>query len=204
MVLSDRDIRVAMRRGDIVVEPFHERFLQAASVDLHLDRHFLVFDSARFDVIDPKKPMEDLMVPITVNGDDAFVLQPGHFALGLIYEKTGVGNSHVARLEGKSSVGRFGVTAHITAGFLDPGNLLKMTLELHNTAPLPVRLYPGMPIAQMAFEELSSPCERPYGHIAVSKYTGDVLPVASKMHLNFSNGMALDLAAENRISLQRG
>ncbi len=46
---------------------------------------------------------------------------------------------------------------------LDPGNKLRLTLELVNTSPLPIKIYEGMKIAQLAFEELDSNCERPYG-----------------------------------------
>ncbi len=185
MILSDKDIKDAMKRGDIFVDPFDEKFLQPASVDLHLDKHFLVFDSSQNYVIDPKKPIDPLMKEITIDEDRPFVLHPGEFALGLIYETTGVSPRFVGRLEGKSSVGRMGLLIHITAGFLDPGNSLKMTLELHNTANMPVLLYYKMPIAQMAFEELMSECERPYSKQLNCKYVGDIKPKASQMWKNF-------------------
>jgi len=189
MILSDHDIRIAMDKGEITVEPYEEKFLQPASIDLHLDRHFLVFDTTRHYVIDPKKPMDDIMKEIIINDDEPFVLHPGEFALGMIYEKTGVAAHMVGRLEGKSSVGRMGLLIHVTAGFLDPGNDLKMTLELHNTANMPILLYYKMPIAQMAFERLSSPSDRPYtkDHASSlnSKYVGDMKPRASQMYKNF-------------------
>jgi dCTP deaminase len=78
-----------------------------------------------------------------------------------------------------------GLLIHITAGFLDPGNSLKMTLELHNTATMPILLYYKMPIAQMAFEELTSECLHPYGSFGTSKYVGDLKPKASQMWRNF-------------------
>jgi deoxycytidine triphosphate deaminase len=88
------------------------------------------------------------MKKISITDEKPFVLHPGEFALGLILEETGVSNQFVGRLEGKSSVGRLGLLIHVTAGFLDPGNSLKMTLELHNTANMPILLYYKMPIAQ--------------------------------------------------------
>ena len=185
MILSDRDIKLALKQGKISIDPFEEKYLQPASVDLHLDRHFLVFDTVKNYVIDPKKPMDEMMKEVMIGEDEPFVLHPGEFALGLIYEKTGVDNSMVGRLEGKSSVGRMGLLIHITAGFLDPGNDLKMTLELHNTATMPILLYYKMPIAQMAFEELTSECEKPYGSGGNSKYVGDLKPKASQMWKNF-------------------
>jgi dCTP deaminase len=185
MILSDKNIKEALARGDITISPFDEKYLQPASVDLHLDKHFLIFDTKSNYVIDPKKPMDDMMKEIMVDDDRPFVLHPGEFALGLIYETTGVSSKYVGRLEGKSSVGRMGMLIHVTAGFLDPGNSLKMTLELHNTANMPILLYYKMPIAQMAFEELSSECQKPYSKEMGSKYVGDTKPRASQIWKNF-------------------
>lgn len=185
MILSDRDIKIALKNKDIIIDPFDIKYIQPASIDLHLDNHFLIFDSSRNYVIDPKKPMDDMMREVVIDENTPFVLHPGEFALGLIYETTGVSEKYVGRLEGKSSVGRMGLLIHITAGFLDPGNSLKMTLELHNTANLPILLYYKMPIAQMAFEELSSKCEKSYSKANGSKYVGDTKPRASQMWKNF-------------------
>lgn len=188
MILSDRDIRRAIESGHISISDFDEKNLQPASYDLHLDKHFLVFDTKKNSVIDPKKPVDDMMRPIDITEEKPFVLHPGEFALGLILEETGVGDDYVGRLEGKSSVGRLGVLIHVTAGFLDPGNKLKMTLELHNTAEIPILLHYKMPIAQIAFEKISSAAEKPYGSSKLtSKYTGDTKPVASKMWKNFNS-----------------
>lgn len=187
MILSDRDIRRALKSGDISVSPYEEKNLQPASYDLHLDKYFLVFDTKKNSVIDPKKPIDEMMRSIEITKDEPFVLHPGEFALGLIMEETGVGDDYVGRLEGKSSVGRLGVLIHVTAGFLDPGNKLKMTLELHNTAEIPILLHYKMPIAQIAFEKISSAAEKPYGsNKLTSKYLGDVKPVASQMWKNFN------------------
>lgn len=177
-----------MDEGKITVTPFNKRVLQPASVDLHLDKHFLVYDTDRHIVIDPKKPVDKMMQEVTIKKNTPFVLHPGAFALGLIYETTGVSSEYVGRLEGKSSVGRLGVLIHVTAGFLDPGNSLKMTLELHNTANMPVLLYYKMPIAQMAFEKISSKCKNPYSRKRSGKYVGDIKPRASQMWKNYRNG----------------
>lgn len=186
MVLSDKDILKELESGNVIVKPFDKNYLQPASVDLHLDKDFLVFNTLKNFVIDVKKPAENLMDKVIIGEDDAFILHPGEFALGLIMEETGVSDKLVARLEGKSSLGRIGLIIHTTAGFLDPGNSLKMTLELFNAGPLPIKLYYKMPIAQMAFEYLSSPCEKPYGSKGLnSKYHGSQVVEASKMCKNF-------------------
>ncbi len=186
MILSDRDIIKEIKAGEITLKPFKREYVQPASVDIHLDRHFLIYDTTKNFVIDTKKPVQGLMKPIEITKNEPFILHPQEFALGLIYEETGVSDKLVGRLEGKSSLGRLGLIIHTTAGYLDPGNSLKMTLELYNAGKIPIKLYYKMPIAQMAFEYLSSPCERPYGSKGLnSKYKGDTKPVASKMHLNF-------------------
>jgi dCTP deaminase len=185
MILSDRDIKKALQNKDISIDPFNEKYLQPASVDLHLDKHFLVYDIYKNFVIDPKKPVDEMMREVTIDEEKPFILHPNSFALGMIYEITGVSPEYVGRLEGKSSIGRLGLLIHVTAGFLDPGNTLKMTLELHNTADLPILLYYKMPIAQMAFEKISSPAERPYSKEIGSKYYGDMHPKASQMWKNF-------------------
>ena len=187
MILSDRDIIKEIKSGEITMKPFKKEYVQPASVDLHLDRHFLVFDTTKNFVIDPKSPSKNLMKPVEIEGETPFILHPQEFALGLIFEETGVSDKLVGRLEGKSSLGRLGLIIHTTAGYLDPGNSLKMTLELYNAGRLPIKLYYKMPIGQMAFEYLSSPCDKPYGSKELhSKYYGDKKPVASKMHLNFA------------------
>ena len=185
MILSDRDIKKALKSGEIEIDPFDPGSLQPASVDIHLDKHFLVYDTNGNAIIDPKKPVDKMMRSIEISDAEPFVLHPGKFALGMVYEKTGVSELYAGRLEGKSSIGRLGLLIHVTAGFLDPGNCLKMTLELHNTAELPILLYYKMPIAQIAFERLSSKCSRPYSKKHGGKYVGDMKPRASQMWKNF-------------------
>jgi len=186
MILSDRDIKREIKEGGIFIAPFNEACVQPASIDLHLGRHFLVFNTSENFVIDVKEPTDNLMRELSIDGDTPFILHPKEFALGMIAEEIGVSNKIVGRLEGKSSLGRLGLVIHTTAGYLDPGNRLKMTLELFNAGTLPIKLYTNMPIGQMAFEYLASPCEKPYGTDSLhSKYYHDDKPVASKMYLNF-------------------
>lgn len=187
MILSDRDIKIAIKSGKITVKPFVSKHMQPASIDLRLDKYFKIFNIAEHHVVDVREPADNLMRDVEITSKRPFILHPSEFALGLIYEETGVASDHVGRLEGKSSLGRLGLIVHTTAGYLDPGNSLKMTLELFNAGRLPIKLYYKMPIAQMAFEQLSSPCERPYGSEGLnSKYFGDKDVQVSKMHKNFS------------------
>lgn len=186
MILSDRDIKKAIAKNRITIEPYDEKYVQPASIDLHLDKQFLIFKNSHHAYIDVKEPIDDMMEKVTIDEERAFILHPGEFALGLTLETIGVADDMVGRLEGKSSLGRIGVIIHATAGYLDPGNKLQMTLELHNIGNLPVKLYYKMPIAQMAFTPLSSPAEIPYGSKEIgSKYYGAHEPQASQMYKNF-------------------
>jgi dCTP deaminase len=186
MVLSDGQIKEKINSGRIVIEPFDESCIQPASYDLHLAHQFKIYRSHANEIIDPRCGVDGMMEDIVLGDGESFILHPGSFALGLIDEKTGVDSKHIGRLEGKSSLARLGLIIHTTAGYLDPGNNLRLTLELFNASPLPIKLYPGMKIAQIAFEEMSRACERPYGSPGLgSKYYGDESITESKMHLNF-------------------
>lgn len=187
MILSDKDIKKHLVEGKITIDPFFPECVQPASIDLHLDKTFLIFDTVNHHIIDVKEPVENLMRRVEIDDAKPFILHPGEFALGATFEEVGVGDDVVGRLEGKSSLGRLGIIIHATAGYLDPGNRLKLTLELSNIGSLPVKLYYKMPIAQMSFSPLSSAAERTYGTKALgSKYFGAKEPQASQMWKNFS------------------
>ncbi len=186
MILSDRDIKKALKEKRITVDPLFPHAVKPASVDLHLGPDFLIFRTKEHIYIDPKEPIDDAMEAVTINAKRQFVIHPGEFALGMTYETIGVADDMVGRLEGKSSLGRIGLIIHATAGYLDPGNKLKMTLELHNISGLPIKLYYKMPIAQMSFTPLSSRAEHPYGKKRLgSKYFGAMKPQASQYWKNF-------------------
>jgi dCTP deaminase len=187
MILSDRTIKAKLKSKEIVIEPFSEEFLQPASYDLHLDRFFLVFNKGSIGIIDVKDKPKNLMREIEADEKEGFVIHPDEFVLANAKEITGVDSKHVGRLEGKSSLGRLGLMVHATAGFLDPGNTLRLTLELVNVSPIPIKIYPGMKIAQIAFEALDRECERPYGSKDLnSKYVGDLKVKGSEIWRNFN------------------
>jgi dCTP deaminase len=186
MILSDRDIKGAIADGRVGIEPFDPDDLQPSSVDLHVDRFFRTFHNARYPYIDVKKPMEDLTELVEVAEGEAFILHPGEFVLGSTREYVRLPDDLVARLEGKSSLGRLGLLIHSTAGYVDPGFEGHLTLELSNVANLPITIYPGMKIGQISFFSLSSAAENPYGSGAVgSKYQGQRGPTPSRYHKNF-------------------
>ena len=188
MVLSDRSIRQEIEDGRIVIDPYEERLIQPSSVDVRVDRRFRVFRNSLYPYIDVRQPMDDLTEPVEVDGDEPFILHPGEFVLGQTLERVTLPDDLVARLEGKSSLGRLGLLIHSTAGFIDPGFGGNITLELSNVANLPITIYRGMPIGQISFMRMDQAVESPYGADRnASKYQGQGEPTPSRYYLNFQD-----------------
>jgi dCTP deaminase len=187
MVLSDRTIRRLLEEGRIGIDPFDDELVQPSSVDVRVDRYFRVFRNSRYPYIDVKEPMEDLTELVEVSDDEQpFILHPGEFVLGSTLERITLPDDLVARLEGKSSLGRLGLLIHSTAGFIDPGWDGHVTLELSNVANLPITIYTGMKIGQLSFVQLTEAAESPYGSAAIgSKYQGQAGPTPSRYWQNF-------------------
>jgi len=188
VVLSDKSIREELESGRIVIEPIQEGAVQPSSVDLRVDRLFRVFRNDTTPYIDPKQPQEDLTELVEVAEDGAFILHPGEFVLGSTLERVALADDLVARLEGKSSLGRLGLLIHSTAGFVDASWDGHLTLELSNVANLPIAIYPGMKIGQISFLRMTSAAESPYGSKETgSKYQGQQGPTPSRYYLNFED-----------------
>jgi dCTP deaminase len=188
MVLSDRTIRRLVDEGKIGVEPFDPGLMQPSSLDVRVDRFFRVFRNSRYPYIDVKTEQEELTELVEVPLEEAFILHPGEFVLGSTLERITLPDDLVARLEGKSSLGRLGLLIHSTAGFIDPGWDGHVTLELSNVANLPITIYPGMKIGQLSFVQLSEPAEHPYGSAGIgSKYQGQRGPTPSRYWQNFDS-----------------
>jgi dCTP deaminase len=186
MVLSDRTIRRLLEDGQIGIDPFDDELVQPSSVDVRVDRFFRVFRNSRYPFIDVKEPMDDLTELVEIDDSEPFILHPGEFVLGSTLERITLPDDLVARLEGKSSLGRLGLLIHSTAGFIDPGWDGHVTLELSNVANLPITIYVGMKIGQLSFVQLSEPAERPYGAAGIgSKYQGQAGPTPSRYWRNF-------------------
>jgi dCTP deaminase len=187
MVLSDKSIKEALDSGRIVIDPLGDQCIQPSSVDLHVDQLFRVFRNHTRRVIDVRENLEDLTELVDVGPDGPLILHPGEFLLGSTVERVALANDIVARLEGKSSLGRLGLLIHSTAGFVDAGWDGHLTLELSNVANLPITLYPGMKIGQISFLEMTTPAERPYGASGLgSKYRGQRGPTPSRYWENFN------------------
>ena len=186
MVLSDGAIRRLIDAGRIGIDPFDADLMQPSSLDVRADRYFRVFRNSRYPYIDVTRAQEDLTELVEVNDSEPFILHPGEFVLGSTLERVTLPDDLVARLEGKSSLGRLGLLIHSTAGFIDPGWDGHVTLELSNVANLPITIYYGMKIGQVSFVQLSEPAETPYGADAIgSKYQGQRGPTPSRYWKNF-------------------
>jgi dCTP deaminase len=188
MVLSDRAIRRLIEAGRIGLDPYDPALMQPSSLDVRVDRLFRVFRNSRYPYIDVKTEQEELTELVEVVDGEPFILHPGEFVLGSTLERVTLPDDLVARLEGKSSLGRLGLLIHSTAGFIDPGFDGHVTLELSNVANLPITIYPGMKIGQLSFVQMSEPAETPYGAGALgSKYQGQRGPTPSRYWQNFAD-----------------
>jgi dCTP deaminase len=183
MVLSDRDILIALDSGRIKIdpEPDLEKQLGSVSVDFRLGTTFMVFEHSRHSFIDPRQPQSigDAMRTIEVGEDEPFIMQPGDFALASTIESLELPDDLLGRLEGRSSIARLGITVHSTAAVFEPGWVGTATMELSNLGRMAVALYPGMRICAFSFETLSSPVRTPYRQKLHAKYAGQRTPRAS-------------------------
>lgn len=184
-VLSDRDILKALDSGRIRIDPLPDldKQLGSISVDFRLGTTFMVFEHSRFSFIDPRSSQSigDAMRTIEVADGEAFIMQPGDFALASTMESLELADDLLGRLEGRSSIARLGITVHSTAALFEPGWIGTATMELSNLGRMAVALYPGMRVCAFSFEEVSSPVRTPYRDKIGNKYAGQLTPKASQL-----------------------
>jgi dCTP deaminase len=187
MILSDRDIKDYLKRGTISITPKPDLDVQlgACSIDLRLGDTFRIFEHSKFACIDPHDPDEakELTTEITVKEGEPFILQPSDFVLATTIESFSLPDDLVARLEGRSSLGRLGIVVHSTASVFEPGWRGKVVMELGNMGRMPVMLYPGMRVCALTFEQLSCAAQVPYNKKKNAKYVNQNEPLASKIAL---------------------
>jgi dCTP deaminase len=185
MIYSDRDIKRLLSEGKISITPPPDLATQlgSCSLDLRLSAEFSVFEYNRHPYIDVRDAAQarDIMKTLTVEDDQPFVLHPNSFVLAITMESVELPDDIVARLEGRSSLGRLGIIVHATASVIDPGWRGRIVLELANHGQMPVALYPGMRVCSITFEPLSSPVETPYWKKAEAKYKNQQTPLGSKI-----------------------
>lgn len=187
MILSDRDIKAKILDGSIGVtspENDHMQNIHASSMDFRLGRFFKLYKHTEQAILDPSRPETFENVTQLIELKDPkqpFIVQPHEFVLGVTMERIKLPDDMVARVEGRSSLGRLGIIVHSTAGYVDPGFEGTITLEITNINRMPVALYPGMRVCQLAFETMTSPAEVPYYKKPHSKYQGQSLPEESRI-----------------------
>ncbi len=183
MVLSDRDIKAALKSKKIVITPTPDfAHLGTCSIDLRLGNVFRVFNHSEHAFLDPSKKdySNEITKKVTVAAPGHFVMQPGDFVLAVTLERVRIPDNMMGRLEGRSSLGRLGIVVHSTASIFDAGWDGKCVLELGNLGRMAVKLTPGMRICAMSFEELSSTVDVPYAKKKGAKYVIQKEPGESK------------------------
>ncbi len=161
MYLSDKDIKKALIKGDILIRDFDEDRLQPASYDIMLGNKFIVSNTESTMAIDPVKKIFPVTKEIIIPEDGLFVLHPGISILGTSVDYFG-SEKYLIHLSGKSSLARLGLIIHNTAGIINPGHFLNITFELCNLNHLPIILRPQMRIGQILFSQLSSTPQKDY------------------------------------------
>jgi dCTP deaminase len=174
MILSDRDIKAALRSRDIVIKPKPnlKEQLGSSSLDLRLGYTFRYFKHRKQAFVDPFDPKttEGMTEEVIISKREPYVIHPNEFVLASTLEWVEWNDSLAARVDGRSSLGRLGLVIHSTAGHIDAGWRGALTLELRNIGMAPILLYPKMRICQLIFETLSSPAEQPYYKKPHAKY----------------------------------
>ena len=177
MILTDTQILAEMKRGHIVVKPFHRTYLGSNSYDVHLGEWLALYNDEILDARVHNK-VHYFRIP-----KEGLILVPSKLYLGVTQEYTET-HRHVPFLEGKSSIGRLGIDIHATAGKGDIGFCNSWTLEI--SVRQPVRIYAGMPIGQLIYFEVNGVVATPYNKKKSAKYNKKTgRPVESMMWKNF-------------------
>jgi dCTP deaminase len=192
-MLSDveilRRINEPSPRGIVITPLISSRQIGSASVDLRLGFHFKILRNVQAAALDPvgqdanqlARDVERYTHDVKLPCGEPFYLHPGQFALGTTLEYVSLPADVAASLDGRSSLGRLGITVHSTAGFIDPGFSGRITYEMQNEGSAPVALYPGMRVAQLCFFHLSPPACMPYGR-EKSKYKQQLTTTSSRWY----------------------
>lgn len=172
MILPDHEIKKFLKEGKIVVEPLKdpEVQIQPSGIDLSLGNEFRIFKTAGIPYIDTRSLPENYTEKVHVDEGKPFIIHPGEFVLGSIREFVRLPADIVGSVDGRSSLGRLGITVHTTSSSVNPGWEGYLVLEMANVGKVAVALYPGMRICKITFHKLSSPAERPYNLRGDAKY----------------------------------
>ena len=164
------------KHGAELISPFEPKNIQPNGLDLRLGE--LIIDYNNLGKIDSKRNIPSGKT-IRMSSFEGFVLKPHSFYLGTTVEKVKIPSEYIGRVEGRSSMGRLGVTVHVTAGFIDTGFEGHITLELANLSGNEVVIYPNQRICQLIFESVASG-----GKLYDGKYNGQIHPQPSLMNVD--------------------
>ncbi|MCI8843014.1 MAG: dCTP deaminase [Oscillospiraceae bacterium] len=176
MLLSGSEIKRQMALGNLVIDPFSEEQLNPNSYNLTLDREMQLYTAACLDV-KQKNATRTILIP-----EEGIVLEPFELYLVRSREYTET-HGFVPMVQGRSSLGRLGLSVHITSGFGDIGFCGNWTLQLLSVKPL--RIYPGMKFCQIYYQELRG--AESQSEYASEKYQGGKEIQASKSYLDFQD-----------------
>lgn len=183
MILPDHEIKKLLEEGELVVEPMYpEVQIQPAGIDLRLGSEFRVFKATSIPYIDTRKESQDYTEIVEIAENQPFIIDPGEFVLGIVREYIRLPDFLMGSVDGRSSLGRLGITIHATSASMNPGWEGRFVLEISNMGKMPVALFLGMRIAKLTLHKLSSPAEKPYGKRRGAKYQGQDGVGESKIH----------------------
>lgn len=182
MLLPDHEIRKHIKDGRILIEPADgiEKRIHPACLYLRLGDEFRVFKYTQEAFIDSKNP-KSYTEEIKTEGKP-IILHPKEFVLGITMERIRLPADIAAYVDGRSSLGRIGITAHITSSLVDPGFDGRLVLEISNLGKMPVTIYPGEKVCKLVFMKLLSPAEVPYNKLHDAKYAGQDEVVESRIY----------------------
>lgn len=168
MILTGKEIERRLG-NDIIIEPYVAEQLNPNSYNLRLHNELLIYKG---DILDPKEnnETETLVIP-----EEGLVLEPGQLYLARTLEYTET-RGLVPMILGRSSVGRLGITVHITSGFGDVGFCGYWTLQL--TCVKKVRIYPNMKICQIFYHNVLGE----YDNYSSKKYQGSTKIMSSQLY----------------------
>ena len=182
MILSDRDLRCYLSRGELVVTPLDSDVqIQPCSIDLRLANEVKRYKPDVYMLDSHAKTDDQLKAQLVANGQP-LIMRPHEMILARTVERVEIPPTLVGKVEGRSSLGRLGIQIHKTAGWIDPAFRGTITLEISNQNSIPVALWPGDRICQLVLYRLTSEAQRPYGSPGLgSKYQDQTAVVGAKV-----------------------
>lgn len=175
MILSGQEI-AARLGGDVKIEPYNPAALNPNSYNLTLHDEVMVYEEVVLDMAKANR-VRRIQIP-----PEGLVLSPNQLYLGRTAERTETHNL-VPQIEGRSSVGRLGLFVHVTAGFGDVGFCGYWTLEMF--AVQPIRIYPGVPICQIFYHEITGAYDE---YSSKYQHNQDIQPSLLFQELSAQNG----------------